>query len=47
MHVVGAAGQKVLFLGYLELSISFPLTEADTEKVFQMLVLVVQDNQYN
>lgn len=46
-RVVGAAGQEVPFLGYVELSISFPRTEAGTDKVFQTLVLVVPDNQYN
>ena len=47
VHVVGAARQEVPFLGYVELSISFPRTEACTDKVFQMLVLVAPDNQYN
>ena len=31
VHVVGAAGQEVPFLGYVELSISFPRTEAGTK----------------
>ena len=47
VHFVGAAGQMVPFLGYGVQSISFPSTKAGTDKVFQMLVLVVQDNQYN
>ena len=47
VRVVGAAGQEVPFLGYVELGISFPHTEAGTDKVFQTLVLVVPDNQYN
>ena len=47
VHVVRAAGQMVPFLGYGEQSISFPRTKAGTDKVFQMLVLVVQDNHYN
>ena len=47
MRVVGAAGQGVPFLGYVELGISFPRTEAGIDKVFQTLVLVVPDNQYN
>ena len=47
MRVVGAAEQEVPSLGYVELSISFPPTEAGTDQVFQTLVLVVPDNQYN
>ena len=47
VHVVGAAGQEVPFLGYVELSVSFPCTKAGTDVVFQTLVLVVLDNQYN
>ena len=47
VRIVGAAGQEIPFLGYVELGISFPRTEADTDEVFQMLVLVVPDNQYN
>ena len=47
VRVVGAAGQEVPFLGYVELDISFPRTEAGTDKVFQTPVLVVPDNQYN
>lgn len=45
--MVGAAGQEVPFLGYVELDVSFPRTEAGIDNVFQTLVLVVPDNQYN
>jgi len=47
VRVVGAAGQEIPFLGYVELGVSFPRTEADTDEVIQTLVLVVSDNQYN
>lgn len=47
VRVVGAAGQEVPFLGYVELDVSFPRTEAGIDNVFQTLVLVVPDNQYN
>ena len=47
IHVVGASGQEVPFLGYVELDIGFPCVEAGTEKVFSTLVLVVLDKRYN
>jgi len=47
VRVGGAAGQEIPFLGYVELGVSFPRTEADTDEVIQTLVLVVSDNQYN
>ena len=47
IHVVGAGGQEVPFLGYVELDIGFPCVEAGTDKVFSTLVLVVPDNSYN
>ena len=45
VDVVGAAGQEVPFLGYVELGVSFPRTETGTVKVFQPLVQDVRDNQ--
>lgn len=47
VRVVGAAGQEVPFLGYVELGVSFPRTETDTDEVIQTLVLVISDNQYD
>ena len=47
MHVVGAGGQEVPFLGYVKLDIGFPCVEAGTDKVFSTLVLVVLANSYN
>ena len=47
VRVVGAAGQGVPFLGYVELGVSFPRTETDTDEVIQTLVLVISDNQYD
>ena len=37
VRVVGAAGQEVPFLGYVELEISFPRTEAGLEEFFRRL----------
>ena len=47
LHVVGASGQEVPFLGYFELDIGFPCVEAGTDKVFPTFVLVIRDNSYN
>ena len=46
MCVLGAAGQEALYLGYVELGISFPRTEAGIDRVFQTLVVVVPEKQY-
>ena len=47
VRAVGAAGREVRFLGYVELGVSFPRTETDTDEVIQTLVLVISDNQYD
>ena len=44
IHVVGASGQEVPFLGYVELDIGFPCVEPRTDRVFSTLVLVVPDS---
>ena len=45
VRVVGAAGQDVPFLGYIELNIC--LKDAGTNRTFPTLALVVPDNEYN
>ena len=47
LRVVGAAGQDVPFLGYVEVEVEFPLEEAGLCSRLQALVLVVPDNACN
>ena len=45
--MVGAAGQDVPFLGYVDVEVEFPVEEAGVCSCLQALVLVVPDNAYN
>ena len=47
LRVVGAAGQDVPFLGYVDVEVEFPVEEAGLCSRLQALVLVVPDNAYN
>lgn len=47
LRVVGAAGQDVPFLGYVDVEVEFPEEEAGLCDCVQALVLVVPDNAYN
>ena len=47
LHVVGAAGQDVPFLGYVDVEDEFPVEEAGLCSCLQALVQVVPDNVYN
>ena len=47
LRVVGAAGQDVSFLGYVDVEVEFPVEEAGLCSRLQALVLVVPDNTYN
>ena len=47
LSVVGAAGQDVSFLGYVDVEVEFPVEEAGLCSRLQALVLVVPDNAYN
>ena len=47
LHAVGAAGQGVPFLGYVDIEVEFPAEEAGLCSCLQALVLVVPDNAYN
>ena len=47
LRVVGAAGQDVPFLGYVDVEVEFPVEEAGVCSCLQALVLVVPDNAYN
>ena len=45
--VVGASGQNVPFLGYVEMKVHFPPDQSGTVEQFETLALVVPDNEYN
>ena len=47
LRVVGAAGQDVPFLGYVDVEVEFPVEEFGLCSRLQALVLVVPDNAYN
>ena len=47
LRVVGAAGQDVPCLGYVDVEVEFPVEEAGLCSCLQALVLVVPDNAYN
>ena len=47
LRVVGAAGQDVAFLGYVDAEVEFPVEEAGLCSRLQALVLVIPDNAYN
>lgn len=47
LRVVGAAGQDVPFLGYVEVEVEFPEEESGLCSSVQALILVVPDNAYN
>ena len=47
LRVVGAAGQDVPFLGYVDVEVEFPMEEAGVCSCLQALVLVVPENAYN
>ena len=47
LRVVGAAGEDVPFLGYVDVEVEFPVEEAGFCSCLRALVLVLPDNAYN
>ena len=47
LRVVGAGGQNVPFLGYVDVEVEFPEEESGLRSGVQALILVVPDNAYN
>lgn len=47
LHVIGAGGQKVPYLGYVEVEICFPKEDCGTDVKLHVLALVCPDNESN
>lgn len=47
LNIEGAAGQKVPYLGYIEIELQFPQHACGTDKCISALVLVSPDQSYN
>lgn len=47
LHIEGAAGQRVPYLGYIEVEVQFPQNACGTGRQFSTLMLVSPDQPYN
>ncbi|KAL7824273.1 hypothetical protein SRHO_G00342580 [Serrasalmus rhombeus] len=47
LHIEGAAGQTVPYLGYVEVEVQFPKSVCGTGKRFNILALISPDQSYN